>query len=88
MDIGGKGQIARKRKTIKNCLIRSWQAIILLEDCMEAMLRSSPSKVPATPRAQGGHRSDTQDLCHAWSKDPSRLSIGHATLGVENASYP
>jgi hypothetical protein len=55
---------------------------------MEAMLRTSPSKVPATPRAQGGHRSDTQDLCHAWSKDPSRLSIGHATLGVENASYP
>jgi hypothetical protein len=52
------------------------------------LLCASSIGVPTIPMTQGGHWSDTRDLCHAWWGDPSGPSVGHGTPSLQNASYP
>jgi hypothetical protein len=45
-------------------------------------------EVPAIPRVQKGHQSDTWDLRHPWWGDTSGVCIRYGILDIEDASYP
>jgi hypothetical protein len=44
-------------------------------------------KVPSIPKAQGGNRLVTQDLCHPWWGDPNGFSVECRPPGIEGAFY-
>ena len=56
----------------KNCIfvngLQNWMVDTLFKfpKLPRALLRTSPSKVPETPWAQGGPQSDTRDLWRRW----------------------